>query len=55
LVQLGGKIGGSINDFNADDNEYDDQSHAQFAVVCNTTQLVTEQQSDEYNFATRRF
>ena len=54
LVQLGGRMGGSSNDFNADDNEYDDHSHAQFAVVCDTTESVTEQQSEEYTFATRK-
>ena len=47
-------MGGSINEFKADDDEYDDQSHAQFAVVCDTTKLVLKQQSGVYNFVTNK-
>ena len=54
LVQLGDKMAGTINKFKADDDKYDDQSHAQFAVVCDMTKLVLEQQSGEYNFATKK-
>ena len=47
-------MAGTINEFKADNDEYDDQSHAQFAVVCDPTKSVLEQQSGEYNFATKK-